>query len=112
MSWLGFQFASKITTRFAATRFVPREPARVEMRSSRSWGLPGSLKRCWISYRFSALTLPQMMSKSCAAVQPHFLADRRLLCPSENHEGAIVSSIRLMSLSVSSDRVNRSLEGS
>jgi hypothetical protein len=34
------------------------------------------------------------------------------LCPSENHEGAIVSSIRLMSLSVSSDRVNRSLEGS
>ena len=27
----GFQLQSKITTRFAATRFVPREPARVEI---------------------------------------------------------------------------------
>ena len=37
VSWHGFQLASKMTTRFAPTRFTPRLPARVDTRNSFTW---------------------------------------------------------------------------
>jgi hypothetical protein len=42
-SWVGFQEPSKITTRFAAGRLMPREPAFVEMRTHLTSVLEGSL---------------------------------------------------------------------
>ena len=50
----GFQLQSKITTRFAATRFVPREPARVEISIRR--GLNIKLLNCYGHVGLSIMT--------------------------------------------------------
>ncbi len=58
--YLGFQQASKMTTRFAATMFVPREPALVEMSMSRVRTLSLSLNLVWTLSRLLDMTEPSM----------------------------------------------------